>query len=744
MRCWVALCRRELKRLLCLLCLLPGLGNAQGVSGEAGFAGSQSCAECHKPQFDAWSSSYHALAMSEARPATVLGDFQDAEFGYAGASSRFSVRDGRYLVRTDGADGKLAEFPVTHTFGVYPLQQYLVPLGQGRLQALSIAWDSRSSAEGGQRWFHLYPDEAVDHADPLHWSGPYQRWNSRCAECHSTGLRKGFDAAGSSYLSEWAEISVGCESCHGRSAGHVAAARRGESLAPSVDPGRPGRWEFGAAAIAVPRSVSTIDEQLAVCAPCHSRRQNIGTLEPGERFLDRHVPSLLDQALYFPDGQIRDEVFEYGSFMQSRMAARGVVCSDCHDPHSARLNAEGDAVCSQCHLPARYAASTHHRHQAGSEGSQCVACHMPARVYMGVDARRDHRFGIPDPWLSEEAGTPNACVDCHDAQDNAWARKAMQDWGYSRRESSPATLLAVSRRPTPEGVHAARRLAGDRAAPLMQRATALAEMRLLDQADLQIAATALRDPQPLIRVAALRALAGVPAQHTQQLLWPMLRDPLKAVRLEATLALASLDENALTPAQRELRANAVAEYLAAQDAAADLAGGPLNRAALHIALGQAEPAEQAYRAALELEPHLIPAWLNLADLYRATQREQQSAEVLQRALELAPEDAAVQHAWGLHLVRSGRHAEALPVLQRAHEAAPENTRYGYVLAVGLNSAGRAQDALELAQELAAANPVDIGVRELLVALYRDSGQAAQASAAAAELQQLRQQLASPP
>jgi cytochrome c553 len=77
-------------------------------------------------------------------------------------------------------------------FGVYPLQQYLLPLDDGRLQALSIAWDSRPAEEGGQRWYHLYPDEAIAHDDPLHWTGPYQNWNTRCAECHSTDLHKNY------------------------------------------------------------------------------------------------------------------------------------------------------------------------------------------------------------------------------------------------------------------------------------------------------------------------------------------------------------------------------------------------------------------------------------------------------------------------------------------------------------------------------------------------------------------------
>jgi len=719
------------------------LSGAAAAAADAGkYAGSAACASCHPKEHAAWSDSHHARAMQPATLENVLGNFADARFTHEGIESHFFTREGKYFVRTEGADGKAADFPIAYTFGVAPLQQYLVPFPHGVYQALSIAWDSRTREQGGQRWYHLYPGERIDAKDPLHWTGPYQRWNSRCAECHSTGLIKGFDPATRGYATREAEIGVGCESCHGPSAAHVAAARAGSKLAPPVDPGGPGTWRFVADQPIAERSGATRQPaQLDVCAPCHSRRENIGPFAPGEPFLDHHVPNLLERPLYHADGQIDDEVFEYGSFRQSRMAQRGVTCSDCHEAHSARLRAEGNALCAQCHLPARYDAVSHHRHQEDGAGAACVNCHMPAKNYMVVDARRDHRFGIPDPWLAAEAKTPDACTGCHRERDAAWASRTLEGWGYRRRAEAPGSLLARARQPTLEGVRAGRALAADASAPPMQRATALAELRVMAERDLDLLAAAARDPEPVVRLGAARALAQVPPDYAQALLWPLLKDPRKAVRMEAARTLAAVPAEQLANAQRAERDAAVAEYLAAQDAAADLAGGPMNRAAIYLASGRAPEAERAYREALALEPDFVPGWINLADFYRAAGRDREAGEALQKALALAPGEAAVRFAWGLFLVREGKREEALEQLAQAAQLAPDEARYAYVYAVALKDAGRGAEAIGVARAAAARSPVDLALRELLVSLYAEGGRTSEAAAASRELALLQAELA---
>src|SRR5512141_2804114 len=194
------------------------------------YVGSQACAGCHQDAFRLWQGSQHAVAMQVADDKTVLGDFNDIDFRNFGVTTRFFRRNGKYLIRTEGPDGKTGEFEVQHVFGVYPLQQYLVELPGGHVQAFSVAWDARPAGQGGQRWFHLYPNERIEPRDELHWTKRQQNWNQMCADCHSTDVRKGYDQASHGYRTTRSEDGVGCEACHGPGSAHVAWAGRPAAL----------------------------------------------------------------------------------------------------------------------------------------------------------------------------------------------------------------------------------------------------------------------------------------------------------------------------------------------------------------------------------------------------------------------------------------------------------------------------------------------------------------------------------
>lgn len=350
--------------------------------------------------------------MQKASGRTVLGEFNGAPFRYAGTTSTFFKRDGKFYVRTDGPDGKLADFEIKYTFGLDPLQQYLIELPGGRIQALSIAWDVPR-----RRWFHLYPKERIDFRDELDWTRPAQNWNFMCAECHATDLTRNFDPSSRAYRTRWTRLGVGCQACHGPSSRHVEWARAGDKGA-GAEPSK-----------GLPVNLKGADStaEIEACARCHARRAPLGDgFRHEHRLMDDYLPALIDEGLYHADGQILDEVFEYGSFLQSRMHAAGLRCSDCHEPHGLKLRAPGNAVCTTCHTagpPAalphvntrelkamEYDAPNHHFHKPGGPGSRCVDCHAPARTYVVVNPRRDHSFRIPRPDLSVKLGTPNACT----------------------------------------------------------------------------------------------------------------------------------------------------------------------------------------------------------------------------------------------------------------------------------------------------------------------------------------------
>jgi len=373
-------------------------------NAQATYVGRQTCAQCHQAESQLWTGSPHDRALELATPQTVLGDFDNQELTYQGVTSRMFRRDGKYFMRTDGADGKLADFEVKYVIGYDPLQQYMVEFPDGRVQVLRISWDVL-----GKRWFYQYPpdvkNEHIKPDDPLHWTGPAMNWNHMCAECHSTNLQKNFDVARNRYHTTFSEIDVSCETCHGPGSLHVAAAERPWPL-----------WDRNHG-YGLPR-LKGVDSknQVEACAQCHSRRNAVHPeWRPGTELLDHYAPQVLQERLYHADGQIRDEVYEYGSFLQSKMHTKGIRCSDCHDPHSTQLRHSGNAVCTSCHQhPAgKYDTPSHHHHKPDSSGAQCANCHMPTTHYMVVDPRRDHSFRVPRPDLSVKIGTPNACTGCH-------------------------------------------------------------------------------------------------------------------------------------------------------------------------------------------------------------------------------------------------------------------------------------------------------------------------------------------
>jgi tetratricopeptide (TPR) repeat protein len=688
----------------------------------ADYVGSAACATCHQQQATSWQQSQHARAMQQATAENVLGDFNAARHVRDGVTSTFFRRDGRFIARTDGPDGALADFEIRYTFGLEPLQQYLVELPGGRLQALSVSWDARPKAQGGQRWFRQYPDERLDHRDELHWTRRSQNWNFMCADCHSTRIRKGYDAAAGSFQTTWSEISVGCESCHGPASAHLAWAR-----APRKDDDRKGLtvalrerngvgWTIdastGNARRSRPRDTA---HEIDTCAQCHARRSQFSEdYRPGEPFLDHYLPALLSAGLYHADGQQRDEVFTWGSFLQSRMHGAGVTCSDCHDPHTQKLRAEGDAVCAQCHQPAKYAAPTHHFHDPASEAARCVSCHMPATTYMVVDPRRDHGFRVPRPDLVQSTGSPNACIGCHADRSPKWAADSIAKvHGPSRRQERHFGEALHAGRTGGEGAAAAlRALAEDaNAAPIVRASAVELLARYPGQPTDAVLRRALIAPEPLLRLAAVQSAASQPPQAMAELLGSLLSDPRRAVRLEATRALVSagvpLDARAPRAMQR-----ALAEFETVQRGNLERPESWMTLANLHLQRGAAAEAEQALRAALRVDPLFAPIYVNLSDLYRATGREADAEAVLREGLKQLPSASALHEALGLALVRQGRKREALPVLAAAVKADPQQARHAYVYALALDDAGRRRESIDVLSAAATRT----GQRDVLLAL----------------------------
>jgi predicted CXXCH cytochrome family protein len=728
-----------------------------GVSGGLTFSplpgtddhvGGAVCGQCHAAERADWQGSHHDLAMQPATPETVLGDFDGASFEHQGITSVFTRRDARHFVNTDGPDGTMAEFEIRYAFGHYPLQQYLIELPGGRLQAFGIAWDSRAAADGGQRWFHLYPDTPIRAGDNLHWTGRDQNWNFMCAECHSTGLAKAYDADTHSYRTHWAEIDVSCEACHGPGLAHARWAAQPDASRRAADPRkglhvhyherRDVSWlpaaQTGNAVRSPPRTTRI---EIDACGRCHGRASRLhGDVVHGGSLLDSHRPALLDPDQYWPDGQMLGEVFNWGPFLQSRMYQAGVTCSDCHEPHSLKLRAQGNALCAQCHQPARYDQPDHSHHVTGSPGAQCVACHMPTTTFMGVDDRHDHAFRIPRPDQAARLGTPDACTACHDDRPAWWAADHLERWFPDSRHRRPGFAEAFhdANLGTPGAGESLAALAVDPARPAIVRATALRALAPgADAATVEAAAGSLSDADPLVRMAAVEALAGIEPQRRAGLLAARLADPVLAVRVEAVAALAGAPERFLDARQRESFHAALDEYLASLHFNADRPDTLVSLGDLHQRRGHVLEAERAYRRAMERDPRFATAYLHLADAARARGAEGDASAALEAGLAQLPDAADLLHALGLSRVRQQRTAEAEALLRRAAELAPQTSRYTYVLAIALHDQGKPAEAREQLRLGLSRHPNDPDLLRALAMYELQAGDRASARAAAQRL-----------
>ncbi|MBT9538937.1 MAG: NapC/NirT family cytochrome c [Thiobacillus sp.] len=719
---------------------LSGVGDAETASvdspattrvQQARFVGGKACISCHASAVREWKGSHHDLAMQDVSEQTVLGDFNQARFNYAGVTSTFFKRDGRFFVNTDGPDGKLADFQIRYAFGVSPLQQYLIELPGGRLQALSIAWDSRAREAGGQRWFHLYPGEKVDHKDVLHWTRRSQNWNHMCAECHSTDLRKNYDASTQRFHTTWTDINVSCEACHGPGSNHLAWAKRAggwnaipdKGLAVRFDERRNVHWTIDPASGNAKRSARrTTQKEIETCARCHSRRSQLSEdFVHGRPLMDTHAPAALQSGLYHVDGQIRDEVYEYASFRQSKMYSKGVTCSDCHNPHSLKLKASGSAVCMQCHAAVKYTSTAHHHHRAGSAGSDCLACHMPTKTYMGVDVRRDHSLRVPRPDQSVSLGTPNACTACHTDKSAVWAAAAVRGWlgRDARGFQTFAPALAAARKRAPNAEAGLLALLDDPLQPAVVRAIAAEELGAwLSPQSVPALARALNDPDPQVRGGALAGLIDLPLEQRWRLAAPLLHDDVRTLRIEAAGQFAGVPLEQMTPQQRADMERASAEYLAAQKQYADTPEGQVNLGNYYAARGEFAAAEAAYRTAAVRDPDWVPAYVNLADLQRQMQRDDAAEQTLRAGLKQQADAAVLHYSLGLLQVRAKQMEAALASLERAAKLEPENANYSYVYVVALHSNGQtraAQAALRQALSRMPGEPVLIELKGQLAA-----------------------------
>ncbi len=749
--------------LLVLLVLIQGCDtsntDSESISGAtpefSEFVGSDACGQCHQTEFNLWSGSHHQLAMSRATEQSVLGDFNNIKVTYKSRIAHFFKSENQFFVTTDNAEGKAQTFEVTDTFGVEPLQQYLVKFPRGRKQVLDIAWDSRDKSLGGQTWFFIHSDhgkdiinkEKVDNKSPLdhikapqlslnsdtqdsvaplHWTSSFYNWNSRCASCHTTGFEKNYDTKSDSYNSEYIEDKVGCESCHGKGKQHIQWAKGDtekntpyqgfnhslkdtgvwdvineisqsslattgpikqptDSIQPAVTSNNKDKNTLHRAPATKIRTGLSAESQVEACAGCHSRRLQLSEHQAGKPFTNNYMPMLIEQPLYHNDGQIKDEVFVWGSFAQSKMFQAGVVCSNCHNAHSLKLKIQGNGLCTQCHSPSVYDNTGHHQHLSSSSGAQCVNCHMPDTTYMKVDNRRDHSFKIPRPSISEQTGSPDACTQCHSQKTQEWATENITKlFGHDLTPHAYASVFSKSQTPTHKQTNQLLHIANNPVLPDIIRASAFTHIGAShSQNSVQALKNALKNASAIIRLGAVRSLNTLPIKLRFDLLKPHLNDQSLSVRLEMARQLAPLDFSQLNSTISNKVSLLYKDFLAAALYDADTPENQVILANFYIARGETDKAIAHYKKALLLEPHFENALLNLADSYRGIGKDSEALSLLKEATTHHSNSPYAYYALGLLYIRQKDLPKAIKSFQHVIKISPNNLSYTYTYLLAL-------------------------------------------------------------
>lgn len=698
------------------LILVAGAGVVAALSGDLvssratkdRYIGSEACGACHAEVLQKWRTSHHAQSMQHASAKTVLGDFNGASLEVRGKNWRFFKRGEKFFVSAEGPDASLHDYEVGYTFGVAPLQQYLVAFPGGRQQALSVAWDTEK-----RRWFSLQQGKEVAPTDWLHWTRQGQNWNTMCADCHSTRVSKGFDPERNTFSTRWSEISVGCEACHGPGSEHA-------------------RWAKNATVAQAPPSNRAEVER---CAACHSRRAQFADQGlPGAPLMDQYLPVLLERGLFHADGQMLDEDFEYHSFTQSKMYAAGVGCTNCHDVHSGELHAQGNALCTRCHAAATFDTPTHHHHLAKADGTanpggQCVSCHMPSKAYMVVHVRRDHSLRIPRPDLTAVTWAPSACETCHADKSRGVVVSNFIAWYGTVKKAEIGTALSGGRRHELGAEPGLVELFEDSHRPSSVRATALSLLsEYEDEKSKASLERALEDPEPLVRHTAVSHLSNADPNRFVNDLMPLLRDRTRAVRAEAASRLAEVPSGAVPESASAAYRQALAEYVAAQRYMSDMPSGPYNLGNLFVHQGNAVEAEKQYRRAIALDEQFYLAKVNLALLMDGQGRPAEAEALLREVKSSRAEtDPGVDFDLGLVLAELHEDREAEASLRAALAQSPSLAPAAYNLAI-LIGRERPQEAVEWLERAVALAPQEVRYQSSLQFFRRQLESAAAAGA----------------
>lgn len=680
-----------------------------------GYLGDGSCTSCHEEELNVWQNSHHDLAMQTVSDETVLGNFDSIKASIDGVNYLFYKKGADFYVHVKEIDGSENDYKVAEVFGVTPLQQYLVNFPKGRKQVLRVTWDSIEN-----KWFHQYAGDSITVTDWLHWTNGAQNWNTMCAECHSTNLKKDYFVEKDSFHTTYSSINVNCESCHGPGKEHVEWANAGE--------------KEGSMYVIMGNEQNT---QLNMCAPCHARRMKLTKdLEPGKQFENQYMVQNITSDFYHEDGQILEEDYVYGSFLQSEMHAQGVKCGDCHNVHSLELKFDGNTLCIQCHAPDKYDSPEHHFHKEDTEASQCINCHMTGRYYMGNDFRRDHSFRIPRPDQSEAYGSPNACSECHADKSEKWSADWVVTWYGAERKSHFSDYLLLSNQETLSSGDRKKldNFINDLNFPAISRSTVISNLTYANAEEFKHLLTALSDSAAIVRYNALMQFRTLSDVDRISIARKHLNDSTKLMRIASAQLLVGYDGSDLTETEKLdlLKANEELETMMFSNA--DFSTGRLQLGDYFMQLNDIKTAIKHYEKALENDSLLFPVYTNLATAYSIDKQTDKALETLNLWIDKDPDASRPYYLRALLNFELGNNDIAIEDLSMAIALNPEDTRSMYNLSTYYYQNRQfdlAEDQIKNALKVEPENPE---MKYLYALILKETGRSGEANRIMQELQ----------
>lgn len=688
------------------------------------YIGDQSCKKCHTSEHHQWKQSDHYMSMLPANDSTVKGDFNNVTFTADGVTSKFYKRGTKFIINTEGADGKNHDFEVKYIFGYKPLQQYLINFPGGRMQVPRLSWDVNS-----KKWFNQYAGQKIPSHDWLHWTGNSQNWNTMCASCHSTNLHKNYDTKTDTYKTSYSIINVSCESCHGAGQKHLVYV--------NSDNYKSGDKVTGSFLKLGKKSGQL--EQINTCAPCHARISEISPKHiDSPEIMDNYIPEIPETENFHADGQVDDEDYIYTSFLQSKMFSKGVKCSNCHNPHSTKLKHNiGNETCIQCHKPAKYDTPKHTFHTMGTKGASCVNCHMPGKLFMGNDFRHDHSFRVPRPDLSIKYGTPNACSNCHkDQSEKALADAVVKWYGPNRKYHFANDLIPGSKLDSNSEPHLTK-LINDKNTPDIIKATAAFYLgSITTPTSLNTLLSCLNQKDAQVRYRALRSLSNFPPTNWIEKAAPLLSDKVRAVRIAAADLLITVPKDQIPSQYNEAFYLADKELLSYLRYQTDFSAGNIMLADYYLKLQDYSNAESFYLKGLRKDSQMNYALLNLSSLYNVVGKNEASLQMLKRALANDATNERIYYNMALLYNEMNDKPAAEKSFAKAIALKSQNPRVYYNYGLMLNANQKYKEAEAIFLKGIAINPETPDLYYGLTFVYIQSNNKAKAQQTAFQLKQM--------